>query len=308
MRPMTKQILCFLIFAAARAAAQPPQADAPEFLREGQKLVRAGQPEEALALYRREIEKNPANTAALNAAGVVLDLLGRTAEARRYFQKSADAAPDEQTRAVAWRQMAMSYAFDNDCANSARYGRMLVDYWLKRGNYFAAGEAANEVARVCIEAGDFDEAEKLYRLGTELGLREPQISAERRALWQFRLEHALARLAARRGQKELALQHVAAARTLLDSNPAMAKQQEPFFPYLAGYVALYTGDPEGALGHLKQANQNDPFIQCLMGMAWEKLGRKEEAAACWRRAAQTTAHNPPAAFARPYARRKLAGQ
>ncbi len=303
---MTKHFLCFLLVAGA--CAQPPQPNAPEFLREGQKLVRAGQLEEALALYRREIEKNPANTAALNSAGVVLDLLGRTAEARQYFQKSADAAADEQGRAVAWRQMAMSYAFDNDCANSARYGRMLYDYWLKRGNHFAAGEAANEVARVCIEAGAFDEAEKLYRLGTEVGLQEPNISAERRALWQFRLEHALARLAARRGQKELAWKHVAAARKLLDDNPEMAKQQEPFFPYLAGYVALYTGDAQGALAHLQKANQNDPFIQCLMGMAYEKLGQQDNAMACWRRAAQTTAHNPPAAFARPYARRKLAGQ
>ncbi len=298
-------LVCFLLLPAA---AQPPQPNAPEFLREGQKLVRAGQLDEALSLYQREIEKNPANTAALNAAGVVLDLLGRTAEARRYFQKSADAAPDAQARAVAWRQMAMSYAFDNDCANSARYGRRLIDYWLERGNHFAAGEAANEVARVCMEAGALDEAERLYRTGTETGLKEPDISEDRRALWMFRLEHALARLAARRGQKDLAMKHMAAAKALLEAHPEMAKQQQPFFPYLAGYVALYTGDASGALEQLKQANQNDPFIQCLMGMAHEKLGQKEEAMACYRRAAQTTAHNPPAAFARPFARKKLAGQ
>jgi len=307
MRTATTGTLCLLLISAATHA-QPPQSNAPGFIREGQKLVRAGQLEDALRLYQAEIEKGPANTVALNAAGVVLDLLGRTAEARQHFQKSIDAAPDEQARAVAWRQMAMSWAFDNDCANSARYGRMLYDYWLQRGNHYAAGEAANEVARVCIEAGALDEAEKLYRMGTEAGLQEPNISAERRALWQFRLEHALARLAARRGRKEAALKHVAAAKSLLDSHPEMAKQQQPFFPYLTGYVALYTGDPQGALEHLKQANENDPFIQCLMGMAHEKLGQKEEALACYRRASQTTAHNPPAAFARPFARRKLAGQ
>lgn len=297
--------LCFLLLPAA---AQPPQANAAEFLREGQKLVRAGQLEEALLLYQREIGKNPANTAALNAAGVVLDLLGRTSEARQYFQKSADAAQDAQTRAVAWRQMAMSYAFDNDCANSARYGRRLYDYWLERGNHYSAGEAANEVARVCIEAGALDEAEQLYRLGTETGLKEPNLSEDRRALWMFRLEHALARLAARRGEKDAAQKHMAAARALLDAHPEMAKQQQPFFPYLAGYVALHLGDAQGALAQLRQANQNDPFIQCLLGMAHERLGETEEAMACYRRAAQTTAHNPPAAFARPFARRKLTGK
>jgi Flp pilus assembly protein TadD len=308
MLPMTKHFSCILILAAAAASAQPKQASTPEFLREGQKLIRAGQLEDALRLYQTEIEKNPANTAALNAAGVVLDLLGRTSEARQYFQKSVDAAPNEEARAVARRQMAMSYAFDNDCAGSARLGRMLHDYWLGRGNHYAAGEAANEVARVCIEAGAFDEAERLYHLGTETGLKEPNISEDRRALWMFRLEHAMARLAARRGQKDEALKHVAAARALLDAHPEMAKQQQPFLPYLAGYVALYTGDAAGALEQLRQANQNDPFIQCLTGMAHERLGQKEEAMACYRRASQTTAHNPPAAFARPFARRKLSGQ
>lgn len=305
---MKTAIAGFLSFLLLPAAAQPPQANAPEFVREGQKLIRAGQLEDAFNLYQREIEKSPSNTAALNAAGVVLDLLGRTAEARQYFQKSADAAPDAQARAVAWRQMAMSYAFDNDCASSARYGRMLYEYWLQRGNHYNAGEAANEVARVCIEAGALDEAEKLYRLGTEVGLKEPDISEDRRALWMFRLEHALARLAARRGRKDAAMKHMAAAKALLDSHPEMAKQQQPFFPYLAGYVALYTGDAAGALDQFRQANQNDPFIQCLMGMAHEKLGQKEDAMACYRRASQTTAHNPPAAFARPFARKKLAGQ
>lgn len=252
----TTGLLCFLLLPAP---AQPPQANAPEFIREGQKLVRAGQPDEAVAVYRREIEKNPSSTAALNAAGVVLDLLGRTSEARQYFQKSADAAPDAQGRAVAWRQMAISYAFDNGCANSARYGRMLYDYWLERGNHYNAGEAANEVARVCLEAGSLDEAEKLYRMGTEAGLKEPSISGDRRALWMFRLEHAMGRLAARLGRKEAALKHVAAAKTLLDAQPEMAKLQQPFFFYLAGYVALYTGEAQDALAQLRQANPDAPL-------------------------------------------------
>ncbi|MGQ9917604.1 MAG: tetratricopeptide repeat protein, partial [Bryobacteraceae bacterium] len=137
---MTKQFFCFLILAGPLQR-ELPKSQAPGFLREGQKLVRAGQLEDALRLYQAEIEKSPSNTAALNAAGVVLDLLGRTGEARRYFQKSIDAAPDEEARAVARRQMAMSYAFDNDCAGAARYGRMLHQYWLERGNHYAAGEA-----------------------------------------------------------------------------------------------------------------------------------------------------------------------
>lgn len=288
--------------------AQPPQGPQPEAVRQGQALVRQGKLEDALALYKEELAKMPDSVAVNNAAGVVLDLLGRTMEAKTYFAKAIEAAPTPQAKAAARRAMAMSYAFDNDCAGTVKYEHLVMEHWIAEKNFYQQGEMANEAARVCIEAGDFDTAEKLYREGTELGLREPGISAERTALWKFRLAHAEARLAARRGKKDAALKHVAEAKAILDSNPEMAKQQAVFFPYLAGYVALYTGDAAGALSELAKANQNDPFIHCLIGMAHEKLGQKDQAAEHYRKAAQTTAHNPPAAFAVPFARKKLAAQ
>ena len=178
-------------------------------------------------------------------------------------------------------------------------------YWAAKPDYYQQGEMANEAARVCIEAGDFKAAEKWYRKGTELGLQEPDIKLDRTALWNFRLEHALARLAARRGEKAEAFKHVAAAKAVLDSNADMAKAQAAFFPYLTGYVALYTGDPKTAVDDLQKANQNDPFIQCLLGQAYEKTGQKEKAMELYRKASQTTAHNPPAAYAIPFASKKL---
>ncbi|HSU66874.1 MAG TPA: hypothetical protein VLJ39_08385, partial [Tepidisphaeraceae bacterium] len=80
-----------------------------------------------------------------------------------------------------------------------------------------------------------------------------------------------------------------------------------FFPYLTGYVALYTGDYKTALDDLQKANTNDAFIQCLIGMTYEKLGEKEKAMDWYRKASAAGAHNPPAAFAKPFTRKKLAG-
>ena len=89
----------------------------------------------------------------------------------------------------------------------------------------------------------------------------------------------------------------------------MAEQQARFFPYLTGYVALYAGDSKLALEQLQKAvamQANDPFLQCLLGMAYEKLGQKDKATECYRKASTATAHNPPAAFAVPFARKRLA--
>ncbi|MBA3974053.1 MAG: hypothetical protein C0504_07535 [Candidatus Solibacter sp.] len=291
----------------ALLAAQPPkqQGQQTEGVRQAQRLMREGKLDEALAAYKQELKTTPNSLPALNGAGVTLDLMGKTSEARGYFSKAIEAAPAPLAKAGARRAMAMSYAFDNDCKNTLKYEMLVNEHWIAEKNFYQQGEMLNEAARVCIEAGEFDTAEKLYKSGAEIGLQEPNIPAERKALWAFRLEHALARLAARRGQKEVAQKHVAAAKAVLDSNAGMAKAQAIFFPYLAGYVALYTGDPYKARFHLSQANQNDPFIRCLLGLAQEQLGEKEKALEHFKQAYATTAHNPPAAFAKPFARKKL---
>jgi len=123
-------------------------------------------------------------------------------------------------------------------------------------------------------------------------------------LWEFRTEHALARLAARRGNRAEAEQHVQAAKVILDkgTNPAQA----PFFPYLVGYVAFYLGDYQKAENELLRANQNDPFILSLLAQTCEKLGDKAKADDYYQRSLTVSnAHNPPNAYARPLARKKL---
>ena len=85
----------------------------------------------------------------------------------------------------------------------------------------------------------------------------------------------------------------------------MYEQQVSFLPYLTGYVALYTADYQMALKDLQKADQNDPFILCLVGMTLEKLGDKTKAMEAYRKAAAAGGHNPPAAFARPFTAKKL---
>jgi tetratricopeptide (TPR) repeat protein len=246
-----------------------------------------------------------------------LDSEGKHAEARAIFQRLIDSAPDPAAKAAAQRRMAMSYGFEGNCARTVEYEEMVIAYWKTREEaepqnaFYQEGEMANEAARVCIDAGDLETAERMYRRGAELGLKEPEPKTHPKSLWDFRTAHALARLAARRGNADEARRQVAEARRILDSDPAMAEQQERFYPYLVGYVALFTNDlpaAETTLLRAADAMGNDPFVQALLGMTYEKMGQHEKARATYQRAYDmATGHNPPAVFTRSFARKKLAG-
>ena len=300
-------VLSVLSASVASLFAQAPaaQREQPEFIKQGQQLMRAGKLEDALALYRHTLQSSPLSLPANAAAGSVLDLMGRGEEARKYFQKAIDIADTPENKAVAQRAMAMSYAFETNCKKTVEYEQKAIDYYAGAKNFYQQGELADEAARVCIDSGDLDTAYKWYQLGHDTGLNEPEIKPARVDLWNFRWEHAEARIAARRGNQAEAQKHVAAAKAIFDKGAI--PEQAPFFPYLQGYVAFYTQDYQAALDALLKANQNDPFIQCLLGQTYEKLGQKDKATESYRKAAAAVAHNPPAAYAVPFAKKKLAG-
>jgi Flp pilus assembly protein TadD len=294
-----------VILLAAVASAQPPtRQDQPAFIRQGQQLMRDGKLAEALSLYQQTIQSSPDSIPANNAAGVALDLMGRSPEARKYFSKAIELSTSPQAKAAAERAMAMSYAFEGNCKETINHELVPFDYYTHEKDFYQQGEMADEAARVCIDAGDLDAAAKWYKIGYERGIQEPDIKPDRKDLWEFRWENAQARIAARRGNQAEAQRHVVAAKAALDRGTNSA--QMIFLPYLTGYVAFYAGDYKTALADLQKANQNDPFIQCLIGQTYEKLGQKENAMEAYRKAAATTVHNPPAAYARPFATKKLA--
>ena len=244
-----------------------------------------------------------------------LDTEGRHQEARAIFAALIDNAPTPGDRAAAQRRMALSYAYDGDCARAIEYEEKVIAYWVTRREaepqnaHYQEGEMANEAARICIDAGALDEAERMYRRGSELGNREPEPRTHPKSLWDYRLAHALARLAARRGNAEEAKRHVAEARRILDSDPKMAEDQEQYYPYLVGYVALYTNDLATAEAELTKATAalpNDPFQVVLLGMTYEKKGDAAKARELYEKAFEmATGSNPPNVYSRAFTRRKL---
>ena len=292
------------VFVAPTLAQAPSsQQEQPEFIKQGQQLMREGKLDAALALYRQTLQTSPDSLEANTAAGSVLDLMGQGEEARQYFGKAIQVADTPEHKAMAQRAMAMSYAFEGNCKKTIQHEQAVFNYYGSVKDFFRQGETADEAARVCIDSGDLDSAYEWYQTGHDTGLKEPDIKPARVDLWNFRWEHAQARIAARRGSQAEAQKHVAAAKAILDkgTNP----EQQPFFPYLEGYVAFYAGDYKTALQDLLKANQNDAFVQCMIGQTYEKLGDEQKASEYYRKASTAIAHNPAAAYAVPLAKKKL---
>jgi tetratricopeptide (TPR) repeat protein len=302
---MILQAFLVLSVFVAPVLAQAPggQQEQPEFIKQGQQLMREGKLDAALALYRQTLQTSQDSLPANMAAGNVLDLMGQGEEARQYLGKGIQVADTPERKAMAQRAMAMSYAFEGNCKKTVQYEQLVFNYYGTVKDFFRQGETADEAARVCIDAGNLDTAYDWYKTGHDTGLKEPDIKPARQDLWEFRWEHAQARIAARRGNQAEAQKHVAAAKAILDkgTNP----EQAQFLPYLQGYVAFYAGDYKTALEELLKANQNDAFIQFLIGQTYEKLGDEQKASEYYRKAATAIAHNPAAAYAVPLAKKKL---
>jgi tetratricopeptide (TPR) repeat protein len=287
-------------------ASQAPNSNSPaDLVKQARKLNSEGHQDEALAIYRRALQHSPDLADAHLGAAAALDLQGHYDEARVHFQKAIDlAGPDNKAKAPALRGMAMSYAFEQKADEASKFERQVFDAQLAAHDFIAAAEVANEAARIALESGDLNWANKWYQTGYTTAQRKSGLTPAEKDLWDFRWEHAQARIAARQGKHEEAQKHVAAAKAILDkgTNP----QQAPYFPYLTGYVAFYANDYKSAIAELQKADQRDPFILVLLAQAYEKSGDQAQAKELYRKVLASNIHNPTNAFARPLARKKLA--
>lgn len=305
---MLRAIAAVILLSTCAFAQQPapehlyPPGSPLDLVQKGQKLSREGKQDDALALYRQAIEKAPDLYDAHLGAGMVLDLKGDYADARKELQKAIDhASPD--TMAQALRSMAISYAFEGNASQAAKYEKQVFDDRIAHTEWLAAATICNELARIYLELGDSNHAYKWYKKGYETILRTKEMSEADKNLWLFRWESAEARVAARRGRAGEAQQHVAAAKAALDkaNNP----EQQQFYPYIVGYVAFYTGDYKTAIEQLQKAFQEDALNLVLLAQAYEKSGDAAKAKEYYHKVLAVNSHNPTNAFARPLARKKV---
>jgi predicted Zn-dependent protease len=107
------------------------------------------------------------------------------------------------------------------------------------------------------------------------------------------------------GKHEEAWQEAEAVRKMIEEGGKPAEQFWPAYHYLAGYLKLEKGELESAVEHLKQADPADPFHRLLLGRAYERLGKKQEAKQAYAEVVASTANGMERALAYPEAKRKV---
>jgi tetratricopeptide (TPR) repeat protein len=110
----------------------------------GPQLIHQGKVEEALAVYRAEVEASPKSVAANNGAGVVLDLMGRYTEAQHYFAQAIKASRTPLDRALAQRAMAIAHGFAGDCKGAEKFEASAFEFYLGTSDFYNAGEVADD--------------------------------------------------------------------------------------------------------------------------------------------------------------------
>jgi tetratricopeptide (TPR) repeat protein len=289
----------------ATTPAEPGQAASPpSILKEAEDLERTGDVDKAIELYEQALKQDPSSYEAHLGLGSALDRKGEYTTARQHLQKALANAPDADAKRNANVTLANSFAFERNAAEGEPFYRAVFDAAVAEGNFIRAAADANALARLFLESGDADNAEKWYRTGYETSKKVTSPDPDQPpAVWEMRWHHAQSRVAARRGDQAAADEHAAAVKAAFDKDPELGNGMAEYH-YLIGYNAVQGKQYDKAIEALSQANQEDVFIIMLLGQAYEGKGDQAKAKEHYERVLQMANHNLAGALATSVARER----
>jgi tetratricopeptide (TPR) repeat protein len=299
-------MLATLTMTGAAARQQNTPSDPAELMKQAQKLENDGQRKDAVAIYQQILVRDPKYVGAHLGIGRALDLEGQYGEARKHLQQAIDVASDREMNG-ALSTMALSYAFEGNVPEAAKYYQKVFDRQTTAGAFDQAAGTANAMGRVYLETGDMANAEKWYRTGYDAASKQDKRTAEQTDLSDMRWEHAQARIAARRKQFDLAKKHVDEVKAIV-ARGKLDEAQQAQYPYVAGYVAFYEGNRDQAIDELSKGNQDDPFILSLLAQSYEQKNDQPKARELYTKILASPDHSLQAAFARQVAAKRLAAR
>ena len=298
---------CVVALCVVALCGAPSAQDAEDLVKQGRALFSQGRHDEAERLYRQALTLSPRSFEAERALGILLNIRGQYPEARTHLERAVKFAVTPQVRHQAMATLALSYAFEGKFDAVPREYEALRRQQQTDGDASGAAASARSLGRILLEAGDIANGRKWYELGYQEWKPQPTAPESERLLWELRWRHMQARVSAREGKIEDAKRLLSEFETLMKKR-GRPSEDNGIYRWVAGYVAFYAKDYDGAIDHLTHGDTDDPFILNLVGRAYEAKGDITTARQYYRRVMESNVYNLQSAIARPHARQRMAGQ
>jgi tetratricopeptide (TPR) repeat protein len=272
----------------------------------GQLLAAQGRNDEARASYERA-KALDASTPRVHAfLANLLVLQGDYPGARDAFDRALKLVPPGGAAGPIRYGEAFTYLYEGKVDAALDSLQSFVTEYKNAGAPFGIPEVFiwNSIARINLENGRLPEAMKAYEQGYA-SVPGSSLDETQKKIWLGRLEHGKARTLARMGKSEEAWKETQVVRRMIDEGGEPAKQFEPAWNYLAGYVKLAAGDAKAAVEYLKKADPNDPFHKLMLARAYEKLGDKSAARKAYEEVVASSANTLERALSYPEAKKRL---
>ena len=248
-------------------------------------LLKVGRHDESIAMYRKALEADSHFVPSFVGIAANLMYSGRHAEARKEAERLRKAARDDRERRTALLTSAIVWADEGKTAGALDALAERQRVARRTGDSLAMADDLELMGDVLVEAGRADEARNRFREAAAL-VEQSSATPEIKADARLRSRAGLTRVAIRK--RDLTL-----ARSLADSVLAEAKQggnpeRVREGHELLGLLALAQKKGEEALGHLKEADQQDPYVLFALAKAQALNGDRDGARALF---AKVASHN-----------------
>lgn len=246
-------------------------------------LMKTGRFDESIAQYRKALEIDPRFAPSFIGIASNLMFQGKYDASRAEARKLYDGARNDGEKRAAMFQATATYA------EEGKFDLALTEldkqYALGKGIGDAAAMAgdATFMGNVLLAAGKPAEALKRFEQAAQV-VEASELSPEVKANAKLIHRYNAARVAV--ATKDLATAKREGGAFLRESQSRKNSFQVRLGHEVAGMVALEEKNYDGALTHLKQANQQDPYNLYRMGLAYQGKGDRAKAKEMFRDAAE----------------------
>jgi tetratricopeptide (TPR) repeat protein len=246
-------------------------------------LMRMGRFDESIVQYKKALSVDPHFSGSYIGVASNLMFQGKHGAAAAQAQKLYDAARDDGDRRTAMLTRAVIYVDQGQTAQAMREMEKLYGLDARIGDTAAMSTDAGQMGDILLGGGRADEAAKRYQQSLAL-IQLSGLSAELKDNAKLADHYNLARVALAKGDtakaKAEAQQYMSGAEATHDVGRIRLGHE------LAGTIALRERDFDGALDHLAQADQQDPYILYTMATAYQGKGDAAKAKEFANRAAE----------------------